>query len=137
MIVLSQFVSVYALPLFPICYCGGLVFWQQCGRQQDAYQNVLWRKTFWKMAMTYAWLGFVDIFTFVESTFSESEFGEEQLKLAFSLKDMFMKYKYFVVIIYDEYDVIHPTLSHGFWFRIFPMIRYALLRILFSSSCTS
>jgi len=97
MIVLSQFVySVYVLPVFIVCHCVGLPLWQFI-RKRDSYKNI-WQELFGKMAITYAWLGFVNIFNFVEFTLSKTSSSGE-LELTFPLKDMFINYKYSAVIL--------------------------------------
>ena len=97
MIVLSQFVySVYALPIFFVCHCGGLSLLQFI-KKRDSYKN-LWKELYGKMAITYAWLGFVNIFNFVGFTLSKTSCSSGELELTFPLKDMFINYKYSAVM---------------------------------------
>jgi len=91
MIVLSQFVSVYVLPLFLIFHCS----WQF--KNHGGISRKFGGIFIWKMVFIYAWIGFVNIFTFIGLTLYDRE---RQTELIFPLsKDMFINYKYFAVII--------------------------------------
>ena len=91
MIVLSQFVSVHVLPLFLIFHCG----WQF--KNHGGIPRQFGGIFILKMVVIYAWVSFVNIFTFIGLTFYDRE---RQTELIFPLsKNMFINYKYFAVII--------------------------------------
>lgn len=99
-IVLSQFVSIYALPVFVLLHCGGMFYWQY--RKYIVPNEISHKIPVHKLAVNFSWLGFVNIFNFVGFTFTPQSDG--RMKLSFTLKDMFLNYKYFAVnIVYTYY----------------------------------